>query len=90
MGEGAWRVSSDAAQVLACYLRCHPRVGEVRYPGLTSDPSYQQASSTLRGGFGPQVLVRLLDGNWYSLLADDKTPAYELVLEVEDLLAALN
>ncbi len=89
MSAGEWRSSSDAAQVLACYLRCHPCVQEVRYPGLTSDPDYREASSTLRGGFGPQVVVLLANGNWYSLDADDKTPAYDLVLEAEDLLATL-
>ncbi len=89
MSAGEWRSSSDAAQVLACYLRCHPCVQEVRYPGLTGDPAYREASSTLRGGFGPQVVVLLGNGNWYSLDADDKTPAYDLVLEAEDLLATL-
>lgn len=89
MSAGEWRSSSDAAQVLACYLRCHPRVQEVRYPGLTSDPAYREASSTLRGGFGPQVLAHLSNGNWYSFDVDDKTPAYDFVLEAEELLATL-
>ena len=59
MGEEAWRRASDEAQVAANYLRCHPAVSEVRYPGLTSDPDYREASSTLRGGFGPLVRIRL-------------------------------
>ena len=89
MSAGEWRRASDAAQVLARYLRCHPCVQEVRYPGLTSDAAYREASSTLRGGFGPQVVVLLANGNWYSLDVDDKTPAYDLVLEAEELLATL-
>ncbi len=87
MSAGEWRFASDAAQVLACYLRCHPAVREVRYPGLTCDAAYREASSTLRGGFGPEVLVLLADGNWYSLVADEKIPAYDLVLQAEGLLA---
>ena len=62
MPAGEWRGRSDAAQTLACYLACHPRVSAVRYPGLTSDSSYREASSTLRCGFGPWVDV-LLEGD---------------------------
>lgn len=58
LSAGEWRARSDAAQALACYLACHPRVAEVRYPGLTNDPAYREASSTLRCGFGPWVDVR--------------------------------
>ena len=50
-----YRVTSDAAQVVACYLRCHPKVECVRYPGLKDDPSFPVASVTLQGGFGPIV-----------------------------------
>ena len=49
------RSASDAAQVVACYLRCHPRVSRVSYPGLASDPSRPAAASVLHGGFGPVV-----------------------------------
>lgn len=55
----AWRAASDAAQVIASYLRCHPRVAEVRYPGLRSDPSYAVAARTLTNGFGPFVDYRI-------------------------------
>ena len=59
-----WRRVSDVAQVVASYLACHPRVQAVRYPGLTGDASYHEASYTLRGGFGPLVDVLLADGTW--------------------------
>lgn len=55
-----WRASSDAAQVVASYLVCHPRVERVAYPGLRSDPSYEIASRTLENGFGPLIDVRLV------------------------------
>lgn len=64
MDADAWRRVSDVAQVVASYLVCRDDVLAVRYPGLTSDPSYREASSTLRGGFGPLVDVLLADGTW--------------------------
>ena len=68
MTTGEWRERSDAAQVVANYLRCHPKVAEVRYPGLTGDRCYKEASSTLRGGFGPLVWLRI-DAQWFNFEA---------------------
>ena len=89
MPAGEWRARSDAAQAVACYLACHPRVAAVRYPGLTSDPDYQEASSTLRCGFGPWVDVRLVDAEKDAWLRVDVTngdaPAW--VMRLESLLA---
>ena len=59
-----WRHASDVAQVVANFARCHPRVQEVRYPGLKSDPVFEEASHTLVGGFGPVLWCRLEDGSW--------------------------
>ena len=64
MDASAWRRVSDTAQVVASYLACHPAVEAVRYPGLTSDATYHEASCTLRGGFGPIVDVLLASGAW--------------------------
>lgn len=50
-----WHRASDAASVLAHYLRCHPAVFELRYPGLKDDPSFALAARTLIGGFGATV-----------------------------------
>lgn len=86
MSEGEWRFRSDVAQVVANYLRCHPAIAEVRYPGLTSDPDYQKASSTLRGGFGPLVWVRFLSGSRYLLFNASDAPSTEQVMALERLL----
>lgn len=86
---GEWRARSDVAQAVACYLACHPRVAAVRYPGLTSDPDYQRASSTLRCGFGPWVDVCLAGGEkpgWLRLdVTDADAPTW--VMRLEELLA---
>ena len=86
---GEWRARSDVAQAVACYLACHPRVAAVRYPGLTSDPDYQRASSTLHCGFGPWVDVCLAGGEkpgWFRLdVTDADAPAW--VCRLEELLA---
>ena len=88
MSAGEWRLVSDAAQVIACYLRCHPKVEQVRYPGLTSDADYREASSTLRGGFGPRVDVLLADGGALRVTAGPED-AIGQVLGLEALLASL-
>lgn len=90
LGSARWRTVSDAAQVAACYLACHPRVEQVRYPGLRSDPDFGRASCTLVGGFGPRVAFRLEGapaGEWLLWEADGRDPR-DQVMELEALLAA--
>lgn len=82
MGAGEWRSFSDKAQVSASFLRCHPSVSEVRYPGLTSDSDYRQASSTLRGGFGPLVRFRVDAGLSASSASASRLPGTWLQLDV--------
>lgn len=81
-----WRQSSDVAQVVANYLRCHPCVVSVRYPGLKTDPLFSQAATMLQSGFGPYV--------WYEttcateLLDFTNTrDAKQAILELEQRLA---
>ena len=71
MGRERWRVLSDAAQVVANYLACHPRVEAVRYPGLKSDPDFPRAANMLVGGFGPYVRYRVA-GEWRLWEADER------------------
>lgn len=85
--EGArWHAESDAAQVIASYLRCHPRVVEVRYPGLKDDPSFGVAARTLQGGFGTRVDYRCAEGGWEHVRARADDPRTQ-VLELEAQLA---
>jgi len=48
------RHSSNALEV-ARWLKAHPLVSWVTYPGLEDDPSYDQASTYLKKGFGGLV-----------------------------------
>ena len=82
-GKARWRGSSDAAQVVASYLRCHPRVTEVRYPGLKGDPSFATAARTLEHGFGPLVDVRLRDGGGWERVVCVPGDPREQVIELE-------
>ena len=81
MGPERWRVCSDAAQVVASYLACHPRVARVRYPGLRGDALYGRASCELVGGFGPIVCYEDIEtGEWHHLdLTDVSDPLGYLV-----------
>lgn len=81
--EALWHHASDAAQVVAAYLSCHPCVSEVAYPGLKKDPSFTVAARTLQGGFGPLVDYRLRESDtWQRLVCDERDPRVQ-VMELE-------
>lgn len=87
-GVREWRASSDAAQVVAAYLTCHPRVAEVRYPGLKSDPSFEVAARTLQRGFGPVVDFRLHGEREWERRICDSGDERGLVMSIEQWLSA--
>jgi O-acetylhomoserine (thiol)-lyase len=55
------RHCQNALQV-ARYLKKHPKVAWVRYPGLADDPSYQLATKYLNNGFGAMVVFGIQGG----------------------------
>ena len=73
--------ASDAAQVVAAYLACHPRVEAVRYPGLKADPSFARATSQLVGGFGPYVDYTWKEspGEWHRFTATDEDARTQII-----------
>lgn len=73
--------ASDAAQVVAAYLACHPRVEAVRYPGLKTDPNFARATSQLVGGFGPYVdyMWRESTGEWHRFTATDEDARTQII-----------
>ncbi len=82
------RRANDEAQVVANYLRCHPSVRDVRYPGLAGDPSRGIASALLFDGFGPVVDFCLVgDGSWHRFEAKGHD-ARESIRHLEDRLRA--
>ena len=73
--------ASDAAQVVAAYLACHPCVEAVRYPGLKADPSFARATSQLVGGFGPYVDYTWKEspGEWHRFTATDEDARTQII-----------
>lgn len=82
-----WRHASDTAQVVAAYLRCHPQVEELRYPGLKGDPSFDLAARTLQQGFGPVIDYRRRGlAEWKRLMCTNEDPK-RLIVKLEGVLA---
>ncbi len=52
--------SCHNAQVVAAFLRAHPAVRRVRYPGLADDPAHRLAAAQMQR-FGPVVSFELAD-----------------------------
>lgn len=52
----------ENALKIANHLARHPKVAWVRYPGLTTDPSYESANKYLKNGFGGMVVIGLKSG----------------------------
>ncbi|MBN1797733.1 MAG: O-acetylhomoserine aminocarboxypropyltransferase/cysteine synthase [Spirochaetales bacterium] len=53
---------SENALKVAEYLKKHPKVAWVRYPGLKDDPSYPVAGKYLKKGFGGMVVFGIKGG----------------------------
>ncbi len=53
---------SENAVKVAQFLKKHPKVSWVRYPGLTDDPTYALASKYLKNGFGGMVVFGVKGG----------------------------
>ena len=73
--------ANDAAAVIAAYLRAHPKVTEVRYPGLKDTEQFKIASTQLVGGFGSIVDFRIqeLPDVWQRLKATDDDPKQQIL-----------
>ncbi len=54
---------SDGALAVASYLKAHPAVAWVSYPGLADDPANDAARRALDHGFGPLVTFGLVAGS---------------------------
>ena len=54
---------SENALKVAEYLKKHPKVEWVRYPGLPGDPAYPLANRYLKNGFGGMVVFGVKGGS---------------------------
>ena len=78
------RAASDAAQVVAAYLACHPLVREVAYPGLKADATHEIAARTLESGFGPRIGWRTVHSSeWMSLTLLATDDPREVIADLE-------
>lgn len=65
------------AMTVATFLQGHPRVSQVHYPGLPSDPGYEVAARQMRD-FGGMVSFRLVGGRQEALRVAASTKIFLL------------
>lgn len=84
-----WRIQSDTAQIIAQYLSCHPKVSELRYPGLKQDVSFSLGARQLQGGFGPWLSYRLTNQQEWTCMHSTAEDARVQIMKLEERLALL-
>lgn len=75
---------SENALKVAQFLKTHPKVAWVRYPGLPDDPSYPQASKYLKNGFGGMVVFGVRGGCAAGIRLVDNIKLFSLLANVGD------
>ncbi|MEJ2221537.1 MAG: O-acetylhomoserine aminocarboxypropyltransferase/cysteine synthase [Desulfobacterales bacterium] len=69
---------------VARFLKEHPKVGWVRYPGLEDDPTYPVASKYLKNGFGGMVVFGIQGGADAGQKFVDSLKLFSLLANVGD------
>ena len=77
------RHSSNALKV-AEYLKNHPKVAWVRYPGLPGDPSYDLAKKYLPNGAGGMVVFGVKGGSAEGIKLVDNIELFSIIANVGD------
>jgi O-acetylhomoserine (thiol)-lyase len=75
---------SENALKTAQYLKGHPKVIWVRYPGLEGDPSYELAKKYLPDGAGGMVVFGVKGGKDASIKVVDNIKLFSLLANVGD------
>ena len=75
---------SENALAVAEFLRNHPRVEWVRYPGLTDDPAGTLARKYLKNGFGGMVVFGVKGGSAAAVRLVDSIRLFSLLANVGD------
>jgi len=68
----------ENALAVARFLRSHPAVREVRYPGLADDPGHALAARQMQGGFGGMVTCVLHGGEDAAVVVLARTRLFTL------------
>jgi len=68
----------ENALAVARFLRSHPAVREVRYPGLADDPGHALAARQMQGGFGGMVSCVLHGGEDAAAVVLSRTRLFTL------------
>ncbi len=75
---------SENAMAVATYLKEHPGVKWVRYPGLPDDPAYPVASRYMKNGFGAMVVFGLKGGSDAGRRFIDNLALFSILANVGD------
>jgi O-acetylhomoserine (thiol)-lyase len=75
---------SENSLKVAQFLKNHPKVAWVRYPGLSDDPSYATASKYLKKGFGGVVVFGPKGGYDSAVKFIDGVPLFSNLANVGD------
>ena len=75
---------SENALAVAEFLRSHPKVEWVRYPGLRDDPSGTLARKYLKNGFGGMVVFGVKGGSAAAVRLVDSIRLFSLLANVGD------
>jgi len=75
---------SENALAVAKFLKAHPKVAWVRYPGLEGDPSYPLAQKYLRDGAGGMVVFGAVGGYESAVTIADNIKLFSLLANVGD------
>jgi O-acetylhomoserine (thiol)-lyase len=75
---------SENALYVAEYLKKHPKVSWVRYPGLKDDPTYAIANKYLKNGFGGMVVFGVKGGYDAAVKIIDSIELFSHVANVGD------
>jgi O-acetylhomoserine (thiol)-lyase len=75
---------SENAQRVAEFLKKHPKVAWVRYPGLKEDPTYATAARYLKNGFGGMVVFGVKGGYESAVKVIDNIKLFSHLANVGD------
>ena len=75
---------SENALAVATFLKNHPKVAWVNYPGLPDDPNHKLAQKYLKGGFGPIVGVGIKGGETSSRKFIDSLKLFSNLANIGD------